>query len=46
MIIHREGCDGIRCNCDKKPETLKEYLEQEEEKEESEEKPIDWWGLA
>jgi hypothetical protein len=35
MIIHREGCEGIRCDCNEDhPKTLKEHLEQLKQKQE------------
>mgnify|MGYP003677043325 FL=1 len=38
LIVHKEGCDAIRCTCNR-PKTLKEVIEQlEEKKEEPEQK--------
>ena len=33
LIVHKEGCDAIRCFCNR-PKTLKEVIEQLEEKRE------------
>ena len=46
-IVHEEGCDAIRCTCNR-PKTLKEVIEELEKKREETEKPkvTDDYGCA
>lgn len=47
MILHKEGCDAIRCKCEEEhPKTLKELLEQLEKKQKEAENTTDYWGCA
>ena len=47
LIVHEEGCDAIRCTCNR-PKTLKDVIEELEKKREETEKPkvIDDYGCA
>ena len=42
LIVHEEGCDAIRCTCNR-PKTLKEVIEELEKK--REETEIAWVKL-
>lgn len=48
LIVHEEGCDAIRCTCNR-PKTLKELIEELERKREEPEKEkkiTDLYGCA
>jgi|TARA_R110000822_G_scaffold59324_4_gene148079 hypothetical protein len=48
LIVHKEGCDAIRCTCNR-PKTLKEVIEELEKKREEPEKEkniTDFYGCA